>query len=179
MSNVDSYAFLASSAAKAGSSIMGGLAEREAQMEQARISREQAAAERYRAEVQAQQYRRKEALLAGRGRAIRAASGVDITTGTPALMDAESAREGEFGAQQLLAEGALRSYRYEQEANYRERAGANALRAGFINAGTTFLTAAMGPNQKGWGSTATKPSGKPGGKSESVGGMYWDPRWGY
>lgn len=155
MADPISWAFAGASAISAGSQILGGMSQKSSQNEQAKIAVEQAGHERARAAIQADEYRRRESLAAARGRAIRGASGVDPNSGTPLAIDAESAKEGEFGAQQLLHEGALRAYRLEQEASTRKRAGHGALIGAFINAGTTALTSALGPNQKGWGAGTT------------------------
>jgi len=151
------YAMAAAGVVKAGASLLGGYAERGAQREQAAIARQQAARERARAFIDAGEYRRRASAAQGKARALRAASGVDVASGTPLAVDVEFTREGEFGAQTLLREGAMRAFRLEQEADIRERAGEKSVFAGFINAGTTALTAASA--YRGWGSAGKSVGG--------------------
>lgn len=125
----------------AGGSIIKGFSEASAQREQAKISNEQAARERARALVEADEQRLKASRIAGRDRAARGASGVDPGSGSPLAVDVATIGEGEFNAQQVMNEGALRAYRLEQEASTRKRAASNSIVSGFINAGTTALTA--------------------------------------
>ena len=163
----------ASGPLKMGSQIMGGIAQKQAQYEQARVLEQEGQREVARSQIMADEYRRRESLAAARGRAIRSASGVDPNTGTARAVDEESAKEGEFGAQQYLDEGRIRSFRLKQEADLRKRAGKSAEIAGYIGAATTFLTMGADAAAKGWGSNASELASFRSGSAARSSGYSW------
>ena len=137
-----SYALVGASVLKGGAEILGGIQENKARRRQGEVADQQAAWEVARSGVDADEYRRKASSIEARQRAIRAGSGIEVDTGTAAAMQEEVAKEGEFGAQTLLREGALRSFRLREEADTYRRAGQNSMIGGFIRGAGSFLTGA-------------------------------------
>lgn len=162
---------IGTTAVAAGGQVLKGISENQAQREQARISQQMADRERQRAAIAADEQRRTASRIAAADVARRSGSGVDTNTGTPLAVEVATIGEGEFNAQQVLNEGALRAYRYEQEANTRKKAGQNALISGFINAGTTALTGAYRAYNLSPGGSDTSSTG--------MGVGYKVPKFGY
>lgn len=157
---------LVSAGISAAGSVVKGFSEASSQRDQASIARQQAERERARAAIEADEQRRRASAVAGADRAKRSASGVDPNSGTPLAVDAATIGEGEFGARQIMEEGELRSWRLRRESDLRRRAAQNSIIGGFVNAGTTALTA--GASYAGsFGSTGGF-TGSPGGSSMGV-----------
>lgn len=142
MADPISYALVGASVLKGGAEILGGIQQNKARRRQGEVADQLAAWETERAAVDSDEYRRKASAIEARQRAIRSGSGVDVNTGTAAATQEEVVKEGEFGAQTLLREGALRSYRLREEADTYRRAGQHSMIGGFISGATSFLTGA-------------------------------------
>jgi len=82
---------------------------------QAKAAEREAESAQQAAAFEEQQYRRKAAIARGKGEATAAASGLDISTGSPLLLDLENARQTELEALNIRRGGqfAAESKRYE------------------------------------------------------------------
>jgi hypothetical protein len=91
--------------------------------------------------------RRQMSILQGQQRAMTAASGVEVDTGSPLAIQEASRREGDQDAAVIRFNAEREAWGYGVQAtNYRNAAaasraeGRNAMTAGVINAGTSLLT---------------------------------------
>lgn len=148
-------ALIGSAVMTAGGQIFSGFSEQRGQAEAARANRQQGAWERARAAVEADDYRVKGSRARATDFVRRAASGVDPDSGTSSAVDLATTGEIQYGAETIMREGMLRSYRLEQEAKLREKKGRNAVMSGFINAAGTGLTAASSLSRYSSGSTGS------------------------
>lgn len=123
-------------------SILGGIQENNEAKFQAELAEQRAQREREIAARDAQDFERRERANLARSRALRAASGVEISEGTPLLVDRATNVEIELGRETIKAGGDTRGVRLEQEAQLRRTAGRNRQTAGFFRAGKTLLTGA-------------------------------------
>jgi hypothetical protein len=93
------------------------------------------------AEYEAGLKRKETERLLGRQRALYGKAGV-VLEGSPLLLMAETAAEGELDALMIERGGRLQSERYRTEATISNLKGKAAQRAGYYGAGTTLLTGA-------------------------------------
>lgn len=114
---------------------------------EAEVAEQQAQRERDIAAREAQDFERDQSKLQARDRALRAASGIDVGSGTPLLVDRDTSTEIELGKKTIESGGAARATRLEQEASLFRTSAKNKQRAGFFKAGNTLLTGAA----KGFG----------------------------
>lgn len=156
MTGFEPYLVAGTAAVKGVGGIMEGISQMRGQAEQGRILREQAGWERGRSEFEAGMYRNRVERSVSRDVAKRGAAGIDPNSGSALLTDVATIHEGELNAQALIREGEVRAYRYEQEADLRERAGKKAYGAGFVNAGAGSLTA-LSALSKYWRDAETSP----------------------
>lgn len=155
MTGMEAAAMGIAAMGQAGGQIYSGFAEQRGQAEAARVNREQASWERARAAIEADDYRAKGSRARAADLVRRSASGVDTSTGTPLLTDLEATGEIAYGAETIMRDGMMRSYRLEQEADLRERKGKNALASSFVSAAGTGLTAASALSRYARGSAGS------------------------
>ena len=106
----------------------------------AKVAENQAAGERMRAGVAANQQREAHRRLIANQRAQYGVSGVDVASGSPLLVIADSAKQAELDAQIILAGGEARGIGFEAQAGLSRFQGRQAAAAGYANAGSTLLS---------------------------------------
>ena len=107
---------------------------------QANVLQQQATRRRREATIRETDFRRRQARLSGRQRALFGGAGVVPSVGTPLLVQEDTAAEIELAALNIRAGGAVEATRLEQEAAFQRRFGRSASRAGALRAGSTLLT---------------------------------------
>ncbi|HIC82452.1 MAG TPA: hypothetical protein EYP07_16035 [Kiloniellaceae bacterium] len=136
---IAAIASLAGAAVGAVGSVAAGQAQADAAAFNAQVAQQQAERERQIAEREAADFRRQQSRVLAASRARRAGSGVTFQ-GSPLLVDEATAAEIELSAQNILAGGATRASRLEQQAAL-DRANARSARTGgVLGAGATLLT---------------------------------------
>jgi hypothetical protein len=106
----------------------------------AKVAENQAAGERMRAGVAADQQRELHRRVIANQRAQYGASGVDVASGSPLLVIADSARQAELDAQIILSGGEARASGFQSQAALDRFQGRAASQAGYVNAGSTLLS---------------------------------------
>lgn len=133
---------IAAAIASAGTAIYAGEQQRKQQSYNADVMEEQARAERMKADYEASILKRNADKMRARMRLNYLSSGVDITEGTAMMAMAEDAKQAEMDFQAIRYGGNAAAIRAKQEARMARYQGASAVRAGYINAGTSLLTGA-------------------------------------
>jgi hypothetical protein len=110
----------------------------------AKVAENQAAGERMRAGVAADQQRELHRRVIANQRAQYGTSGVDVASGSPLLVIADSARQAELDAQIILAGGEGRAIGFQSQAALDRFQGRAAMTAGYVNAGSTLLSGTAG-----------------------------------
>ncbi len=143
-----------------------GIAESNAYKYNARISESDALAATQKAEYDADLQQRDVRRLLGEQRTRYAKAGVDISSGSPLLIMAATAAEGQEEKNRILYEGAVESTRFKNQANMQRYYAKQAKRAGTIGALSSLFSGAgsmMGSLSGGGGVSAG---------GSSVGGGY-------
>lgn len=109
-----------------------------------------AQAEREAGQVRAQKTRRAGRYQQSEARASLAASGVEIGAGTPMLIETEIDRRTEADALQDILLGSRRGSRLDQESQLQDRAGGNALAAGYAGGFRSVLAGGAEMIKPGW-----------------------------
>ena len=122
----------------------------------AKVAENQAAGERMRAAVAAGQQREAHRRVIANQRAQYGASGVDVASGSPLLVIADSAKQAELDAQIILSGGEARAGGFQAQAALDRFQGRAASTAGYFNAGSTLLSGSSRAYQQYRG---TQPSG--------------------
>lgn len=130
------------------SSYSSGQASQRAAEYRAKQAERQARDATERAAVEEQRTRRQTAQLEGRQRALMAAGNVDLGSGSPLLILADTAQFGEMDAQTVRNNGVREKRYYEEEARLGRMGGAEAANAGMLNAFGTVV--------QGFGTVADK-----------------------
>lgn len=126
--------------AGAGASIIGGVQAGNVAEHNAKVAENNAQAERERAGYEANLQRENVRRVIGSQRAAGAASGLDITSGTPVAVLGDTAKAGEMDVLARLYSGeAAATANLNDAARFRAE-GSAARGAGFINAGTSLLS---------------------------------------
>lgn len=133
---------LAGTAMSAVGQMNAGKAEAQAARYNAQVNEMNAAAERDKSAVEAEDFRRQNARKLASSIAARGASGVDIGSGTPLMVSEDVVREIELGASRIGHEGAAKSTAYKNQATLDRARAKNASSAGRIMAGATLLSGA-------------------------------------
>jgi len=107
----------------------------------AAVAERDAETARMNAEYEAGIKRKETEKLLGRQRALYGKAGVTLE-GSPLLLMAETAAEGEMDALMIERGGKLQAQRYRSEATLSRMKGSAAQRAGYWGAGSTLLTGA-------------------------------------
>ena len=107
----------------------------------AAVAERDAETARLNAEYEAGVQRKETQKLLGRQRALYGKSGVTLE-GSPLLLMAETAAEGELDALMIERGGKMRAQGYRSEATLSRMKGSAAKRAGYYGAGSTLLTGA-------------------------------------
>lgn len=110
----------------------------------AKVAENQAAGERMRAGVAADQQREAHRRLIANQRAQYGVSGVDVASGSPLLVIADSAKQAELDAQIILAGGEARGIGFDTQAQLSRFMGRQQSQAGYVNAGSTLLAGTAG-----------------------------------
>lgn len=139
-----------SAAATVGSGVMSFQQARS----QAKAQEQQAAFARQQAEIDANEFRRRQRRLLGTARATRGATGVDLLSGSPLLVDDETIDEIVFQTERIRQGGDITATRLEQQAGYTRAQGTSALAGSVLSAGGTFLTSDAGSGM--FGSSSSK-----------------------
>lgn len=124
-----------------------GKAEQQAANYSAKVEEINAAADRDKADVESDDYRRAQSRKLAASIAARGASGVAIGSGTPLQVSEDVVREIELGASRIGHEGAAKANARENQATLDRTRGKNARTAGRIQAGATLLSGASGALQ--------------------------------
>jgi hypothetical protein len=106
----------------------------------AKVAENSATAERERAGYEANMKRDEVRRVIGAQRAAGAASGLDITQGTPVAVLGDSMKSGELDVLARLYSGDAAATAYKNDANRFRAEGKAAQTAGFINAGTSLIS---------------------------------------
>ena len=106
---------------------------------QANIFQQTAERRRQEAAAREESFRRRQARLSGRQRALFGGAGVTFE-GTPLLVQEDTAAEIELAALNIRAGGAVEATRLEQEATFQRRIARSESAAGPLRAGSTLLT---------------------------------------
>lgn len=123
---------------------------------QAAAQEQQAAFARRQAQIDADEFRRRQKRLLGTARATRGATGVDLLSGSPLLVDDDTIDEIVFQTERIRQGGDITATRLEQQAGYTRAAGTSALAGSVLSAGGSFLTSDVGSGMFG-GSGGSKP----------------------
>lgn len=136
----------------------------------AKVAENQAAGERMRAQVAADQQREAHRRLIANQRATYGVSGVDVASGSPLLVIADSAKQAELDAQIILAGGEARGIGFETQAGLSRFQGRQAATAGYVNAGSTLLSgvASTGASYARYQGTTPTASSGPSGYGSSI-----------
>lgn len=131
---------LAGTAVSAYGTYQGGQDKKKAYEYNARVAQAEGAMARQRAEREEEVHRSKLRRLMGTQRALFAAAGVEIGTGTPLEVMLDTVREGEKEAQYIKWGGETEETRYLNEAQLQRMYGESAGRAGTIGGLSQFAT---------------------------------------
>ncbi|MCP5116912.1 MAG: hypothetical protein GY953_39300 [bacterium] len=115
----------------------------EAQKQQAENLEVAAGASRETAAFRAKEYKRKASRVAAKDRANRAASDIDISTGSAAAVAAEQAAEAEFQSDIIQHGGAVESWRFTSQADQQRQAATNTMIQGAVTGITSGLAAGL------------------------------------
>ena len=118
----------------------------------AKASEAEAAATRQKAEVDAEIQGRRDRKIIAAGRAQRGASGLDVNSGSPLVVEAEDEFLAELNRKNILFSGEVNALSFENQAKLDRAKGKARRNAAFIGAGTTLLTGASKVGQLGGGS---------------------------
>ena len=121
---------------------------------QAEVQEQQAQAERDRAAVEAQDFRREGSRARAASLARMGASGTVASEGSPLLVDEAFVKELALGSARIQHGGEVRGTRLDQQAELTRAEGRSARRAGGINAGASLLSGLSGGASILSGSTA-------------------------
>ena len=157
MAYAAAIAAVAGAAISAYGQIQQGKQAKEASEYNARIAERDAAAARAKAEFDADTSARKFQSLLGKQRALYAKAGVDIAEGSPLLMMTLQAEEAERDRQAIIYSGKTAEQSDLDRAGLSRMTGSNAQKAGYIGAGSTFLTGLAGTGTKNRYSTFSDP----------------------
>ncbi|EIP99319.1 hypothetical protein OpiT1DRAFT_03833 [Opitutaceae bacterium TAV1] len=130
---------LAGSGVAAYSSYQQGKAQERLSDYNAALAQQEAATAERDAKVLANRQREENDRLMARQRALFAKSGVVGTTGTPLLVQADQAVQGEMAAMDVERTGNIEAGRYRQQAVLDRMQGKSARRAGLLGAGSSLL----------------------------------------
>jgi len=111
---------------------------------QAKVMEQQASFERAQAQIDADEFRRRQRRLLGTARATRGATGVDLLSGSPLLVDDDTIDQIVFETERVRQGGDIRATRMEQQAGFTRASGASDLAGSVLSAGGTFLTSDTG-----------------------------------
>lgn len=122
--------------------LSAGRAQRDQADYQAEIAQQQAGYERAASESEADEFLRSQRRLLATARARRGGSGVDLTSGSPLLVDEDTIDEIAFQTARIRHGGEVQATRLEQGAQLRRAQGKAAQRASYFRAGSSLLTGA-------------------------------------
>jgi len=105
----------------------------------ASLAERAAARAKKKAALEAQLQRRRNQQVLGRHRAVAAASGVESTTGTPLLVQLDTATESELDALAIKYGGDVEAAKLRSEASMERFRGKIAYKQGQLNAGVSLL----------------------------------------
>lgn len=129
---------------------------------QAKVMEQQANFERAQAQIDADEFRRRQRRLLGTARATRGATGVDLLSGSPLQVDDATIDQIVFETERVRQGGDIRAMRMEQQAGFTRASGASALAGSVLSAGSTFLTSDAGQSMFGGASTPVAASTRAG-----------------
>ncbi len=121
-------------------SVQQGRAQESAANRQAAITEQQARREREIGELDARRREKENRALMARQRNIMGGSGIDISTGTALLLQADTARDAKFDENLIRAGAETRATRMRQQANETRRSGTSQRNSSYFRAGTTLLS---------------------------------------
>lgn len=121
-------------------SVASGVSANNVAQYNAKVAENNAKAERERAAYEAGITRDRVRQVVGAQRAAGAASGLDITSGTPVAVLGDSAKAGELDVLSRLYSGESAAIAYQNDAERMRAEGRAQQTAGFINAGTSLLS---------------------------------------
>lgn len=126
--------------ASVGGSLAGAKASENVSNYNVKVAENNATAERQRAAYDAGLQRDQVRRVVGAQRAAGAASGLDITSGTPVAVLGDTAKQGELDVLARLYSGESAATAYQNDARRMKAEGRAQKQAGFINAGTSLLS---------------------------------------
>jgi hypothetical protein len=126
--------------ASVGGSLAGAKASENVSNYNVKVAENNATAERQRAAYDAGLQRDQVRRVVGAQRAAGAASGLDITSGTPVAVLGDTAKQGELDVLARLYSGESAATAYQNDARRMKAEGKAQKQAGFINAGTSLLS---------------------------------------
>ena len=108
----------------------------------AKVAEQTAKVEQQRAAEASRDFMKRQRLALGTARANRAASGVDLLSGSAFAADQDLVNEIALQNERILRGGQVAATRAQQQANLSRTRGKSASTAGMIGAGSTLLTGA-------------------------------------
>lgn len=123
----------------AGAQIVSGIQQRQTASERGAIIDQQAKREREVANLEAERVKENNDAALGRQRALLAANGVTLNSGTSIMLQSQSARNANFDERLVRAGGVVRATRLEQQAGLERSSGRGAAIGGAFRAGATLL----------------------------------------
>lgn len=136
-----------------------GQAQSQALKYNAKVADNQAIAAQQQAQYIADQQRDQTRRVLARQRALYGTAGVDVGVGSPLMVLADSAREGELNAQATLASGTARAQGFQAQAQLDRYMAGQAQTAGNIGAGVSLLSGLGSAGAQYYRYAGTSPSG--------------------
>lgn len=133
----------------AAATIAGGAMSFMQSRSQAKAMEQQADFERAQAQIDADEFKRRQRRLLGTARATRGATGVDLLSGSPLLVDDDTIDQIVFETERVRQGGEVRAFRMDQQAGFTRASGTSALAGSVLSAGGTFLTSGTGQSMFG------------------------------
>ena len=128
----------------AGGSILGGFQQKAALDNQADFAKIQGDIAMRNAQINASEIRRRGKKLISKQVVGFAKAGVELASGTPVEVFAETASDTELEALTMVHSGVLQQFGFETTASNKEQEGKDALLSGFIDAGSKMIPSMPG-----------------------------------
>ncbi len=142
MSGTEPFLIAAATAVSAAGAISSGKAASAQAKYQAAVAAQQAEYQRKLAASQERQARQQHSAALGRQRALFAARGADLTSGSPLLSQIDTAADAELEARMIRSRGDASANDSLNKANLYRMQGRAAKSQSYYSAGTTLLTGA-------------------------------------
>lgn len=135
----------------AAGAVASGVMQMRQASQQSAVMRQQADFTRKQAAIDAEEFKRRQRRLLASARAGRGASGVDLLTGSPLMVDDDSIAEIVFQTERVRRTGEVQATRLDQQAQLVRSQGRGALGSSLLSAGGTLLGGFGGTSDPGAG----------------------------